>query len=272
MEDADDGACRRARHIAAVAVGRIGGHVRAHHRRLCPHPAAVQRRHRRLRRRARASRRPRGQCISDRCRAPPHGCRARRGASALGDIGDHEIPRHRAHAAIGREGHGHPWRQDDHRRAEELSRRPAPLGADRHHGRGRQYPYPQSDDLRAGRDPLASLHAGGNDRAVGGRQGSRPRHVRPQLLGSCRPCRPHDLPDMGARLDGRPARTDAGQGGVAAPLAATLPPVGRFRSALRHGAADARRGVEAQGDAVGAHGRHPRRTLPARRGAEALRG
>jgi acyl-CoA dehydrogenase len=35
-----------------------------------------------------------------------------------------------------------------------------PLGADRHHRRGRQYPDPQSDDFRPGRDPLASAYAG----------------------------------------------------------------------------------------------------------------
>ena len=42
LEDADDGARRRPRHFAAVAVGRGRGLCGAHHRRLCPHPRAVR--------------------------------------------------------------------------------------------------------------------------------------------------------------------------------------------------------------------------------------
>ncbi len=42
LEDADDGARRRPRHLAAVAVGGGCGLCRAHHRRLCPHPRAVR--------------------------------------------------------------------------------------------------------------------------------------------------------------------------------------------------------------------------------------
>ncbi len=42
LEDADDGAGRRPRHLAAVAVGRGRRLCGAHHRRLCPHPRAVR--------------------------------------------------------------------------------------------------------------------------------------------------------------------------------------------------------------------------------------
>ena len=42
LEDADDGARRRPRHLAAVAVGRGRGLCGAHHRRLCAHPRAVR--------------------------------------------------------------------------------------------------------------------------------------------------------------------------------------------------------------------------------------
>ena len=42
LEDADDGACRRPRHLAAVAVGGGCGLCGAHHRRLCADPRAVQ--------------------------------------------------------------------------------------------------------------------------------------------------------------------------------------------------------------------------------------
>ena len=50
LEDADDGARRRPRHFAAVAVGGRRGLCRAHHRRLCPHPRAVRHLHRQIRR------------------------------------------------------------------------------------------------------------------------------------------------------------------------------------------------------------------------------
>ena len=49
LEDADDGARRRARHLAAVAVGGGRGLCGAHHRRLCPDPRAVQRADRQVR-------------------------------------------------------------------------------------------------------------------------------------------------------------------------------------------------------------------------------
>src|SRR5260370_723405 len=50
LEDADDGTRRRARHLAAVTVGRLRGLRRAHHRRICADPRAVQRAHRQIRR------------------------------------------------------------------------------------------------------------------------------------------------------------------------------------------------------------------------------
>ena len=49
LEDADERARRRARHFAAVAVGRGRGLHRAHHRRLCAHPRAVPRPDRQIR-------------------------------------------------------------------------------------------------------------------------------------------------------------------------------------------------------------------------------
>ena len=70
LEDADDGARRRARHLAAVAVGGRRGLCRAHHRRLCAHPRAVQHADRQVRRH-------RGAAGAHR-RAPPI-CSTRRG-------------------------------------------------------------------------------------------------------------------------------------------------------------------------------------------------
>ena len=59
-----------------------------------------------------------------------------------------------------------------HRRPAELSGQPLSRGAGRHHGGGRQHPHPQSDRVRAGRDPRASLPAGRDERAPR----RRPRH------------------------------------------------------------------------------------------------
>ena len=77
----------------------------------------------------------------------------------------HEGAGHRADARRDQRRHGHPWRQGHHRRAAELSRQPLSRRADRHHGRRRQYPHPQPDPVRPGRDPLPSLSAQGNERA-----------------------------------------------------------------------------------------------------------
>ena len=149
---------------------------------------------------------------------------------------------------------------------------PLSVGAGRHHGRGRQYPDPQPDRVRAGRDPRPSLSAGGDERAR--RQGPCQGLgcLRQGVLETCRP-QPHDaVPGLGPQLERRHVRAGTGsrrQRPVLSPAVALF--VG-IRALRRHGAADARRRAEAQGDAVGAVRRHPVRTVPAVGGAETLAG
>jgi acyl-CoA dehydrogenase len=70
--------------------------------------------------------------------------------------------------------------------ATELFGKSLPFGAGRHHGGGRQYPDPQPDRVRAGRDPRASLSAGRDERAWrgGSRQGAG--RLRHSVLETCR--------------------------------------------------------------------------------------
>ena len=82
-------------------------------------------------------------------------------------------------------------------------------GADRHHGRGRQYRHPRPHPVRAGRDPQPSLPAQGNDGARGPRPRPRPRGVRPGVLGPCRPQHRQCVSRVGPRLDRRPVRAGA---------------------------------------------------------------
>ena len=159
LEDADDGARRRPRHLAAVAVGRGRGLCRAHHRRLCPHPRAVRHLDLQIRRHRGAARAYRRHRLSARRRAAADLCGAQPGPSSRGHFRHHEAARHRAAADRDRRRHGYPWRQGRDRRPAELSRQPLSLGAGRHHRRRRQHPDPQSDRVRAGRDPRPSLSA-----------------------------------------------------------------------------------------------------------------
>ena len=165
LEDADDGARRRPRHLAAVAVGGRRRLRRAHHRRLRPHPRAVRHFHRQVRRHRGAARPHRGDGLSARRRAPAHLRRAQPGASSRGHLRHHEAAGDRADADRDRRRHGYPWRQGRDRRPAKLPGQPLSLGAGRHHGGGRQHPHPQPDRVRAGRDPRASLSLGRDERA-----------------------------------------------------------------------------------------------------------
>ena len=155
LEDADDGARRRPRHFAAVAVGGRRRLRRAHHRCLCPDPRAVQHPDRQVRRHRGAARPHRRHRLSARRRAAADLRRAQPGASSRGHLRHHEAAGDRADADRDRRRHGHPWRQGRDRRPAELPGQPLSLGAGRHHGGRRQHPDPQPDRVRAGRDPRA---------------------------------------------------------------------------------------------------------------------
>ena len=86
--------------------------------------------------------------------------RAQPGPSSRGHFRHHEAAGDRADADRDRRRHGHPRRQGRDRRPAELHGQPLSLGAGRHHGGRRQHPHPQSDRVRAGRDPRSSLSAG----------------------------------------------------------------------------------------------------------------
>ena len=163
LEDADDGARRRPRHLAAVAVGRRRRLCGAHHRRLCPHPRAVRHFHRQVRRHRGAARPHRRHRLSARRRAAADLCGAQSGASSRRHFRHHEAARHRADADRDRRRHGHPWRQGRDRRAAKLSRQSLSLGAGRHHRRGRQYPDAQSHRVRPRRYSRSSIPARRNE-------------------------------------------------------------------------------------------------------------
>ena len=187
LEDADDGARRRPRHFAAVAVGGRRCLCRAHHRRLCPHPRAVRHLHLQVRGRRGAARAHRRHRLSARrgAAADLRGAQCRR--SSRRHLRHHEAARDRADAHRGRRRHGHPWRQGRDRRSAKLSRQSLPRRAGRHHGRGRQHPHPQSHRVRAGRDPRASLSARRDECARRHRSRARARRVRQGVLEACRP-------------------------------------------------------------------------------------
>ena len=122
LEDADDGARRRPRHLAAVAVGGGCGLCRAHHRRLCADSRAVQRSDRQVRRHRGAARPHRRHRLSARRGAAADLRRAQPGPSSRGHFRHHEAAGHRADADRDRRRHGHPWRQGRDRRPAELHR------------------------------------------------------------------------------------------------------------------------------------------------------
>ncbi len=121
LEDADDGARRRPRHLAAVAVGGGRRLCRAHHRRLCAHPRAVQRADRKIRGHRGAAGAHRRHRLSARRRAAADLCGAQPGPSSRCHFRHHEAACHRADADRDRRRHGHPWRQGRDRRPAELS-------------------------------------------------------------------------------------------------------------------------------------------------------
>ena len=90
LEDADDGAGRRPRHLAAVIVGRGRRLRRAHHRRLCPHPRAVRNLHQQVRRHRGAARAHCRDRLSARRRAAADLRRAQPGTSSGGHLRHHE--------------------------------------------------------------------------------------------------------------------------------------------------------------------------------------
>ncbi len=100
LEDADERACRRTRHFAAIAVGGGRGLHRAHHRRLRAHPRAVSSADRQVRGDPGAARPPRLHRLSDRRGAALHLLGARSGSPSRGRHRDHEGPGDRAAARL----------------------------------------------------------------------------------------------------------------------------------------------------------------------------
>ncbi len=96
--------------------------------------------------------------------------------------------------------------------------------------------------------------------------------LRHRVLETCRPQRHHAVPRLGAQLDRRGARTGARGGRCDKILSPALALLVCFRVVRRHGAADARRRLEAEGNAVGAVRRHPLRALSALGRPETLGG
>ena len=242
----------------------------ARSRRLCPRAQPVQDRHRQVRGHPGTAGAHGRQSVPLR-RRPRHDRRRHRPRrEAFGRLRHRQVPRHRARAAVDERRHGHPRRQGHLPRPLEFPRPRLPAGADRHHRRRRQHPHAQPDHLRPGRRALPSLCAGGNAgraerRPEGFRQGpvcAHRTHLQQRL--ACLPHRHHRLA----------LRQGAGQRGARdAPL---LPAADalllRLRLPRRH--LDARHGrrPQAQGEALGAHGRHPLPDVPVLGGAQALRG
>ena len=229
LEDADERARRRARHLAAVAVGGGRRLRRPRHRRLCAHPRAVPRADRPLPGDPGAAR-PHGRHrLSPRRRAPAHLRRHRSRPQARGDHRHHEGAGDRTAARRGQRRHGRARRQGRAGRPAQLSRHALSLRSHRHHGRGRQHRHAQPDPVRAGRDPQPSLSAAGDDRARGSRPRPRPRRVRPRVLGPRRAQLRQCVARLEPRLDRRPVRAGAGGGRR---RGATTSALGRYASAF----------------------------------------
>ena len=105
---------------------------------------------------------------------------------------------------------------------------------------------------------------------AGPRQGTR--RLRQGVLETCRPQRHHAVPRLGPQLDRRRVRAGARCRRRDRILSPALALFLGLRAVRRHGAADARRRAEAQGNAVGAVRRYSLRTVSAVRRAEALAG
>ena len=159
----------------------------------------------------------------------------------------------------------------------ELPRRRATAAAGGDHRRGRQHPDPQPDHLRPGRDPLPPVRAEGDagaareaDRAKASRR-LRRRAVRPHPL-RARQLRAHAscMGLTGSHFVARAARTSRRE------TRRYYQQLTRFSAAFAF-LADVSMGVlgggaEAQGEALGAAGRHPVAAVPVLGDAEALRG
>ena len=188
-------------------------------------------------------------------------CGAQPGPSSRGHFRHHETARHRAAADRDRRRHGRPWRQGRDRRPAELPRRPLSVGAGRHHRRRRQHPDPQSDRVRTGRDPRASLSARRNDGASrrGPCQGAG--CVRSGILETRRPQLYNHVPGLGPKLERRPVRAGARRRRCDAVLSPALALCLGVCALRRYGAVDPGRRAQAQGNAVGPLRRYPLRTL-----------
>ena len=111
LEDVDERARRRARHLAAVAFGRGRRLRRAHDRRLCAHPRAVSSSDRKIRGDPGAAR-PHGRHRLPARRGAPHDLRRHRsGPSPGGRHGDHERAGDGAAARVGQRCHGRARRK-----------------------------------------------------------------------------------------------------------------------------------------------------------------
>ena len=107
---------------------------------------------------------------------------------------------------------------------------------------------------------------GDEDRAKG------PGCLRQGVLETCRPQRRHAVPGLGPQLDRRHVRAGARRRRGDRILSPALALFLGVRAVRRHGAADARRRAEAQGNAVGAVRRHSVRIVSALGRAETLAG
>ena len=230
LEDADERARRRPRHLAAVA----------RRRRPAPSPrippACMRACASSSMSRSAGSKRSRSGSAAWR-RPPIWSMRARRFTcaghrprpQARGRHRDHEVAGDRAHARVASTT---PWTCMA-ARACRTGRRTIsaalPRGPDRHHGRRRQHRHPRADPVRPGRDPLPSLSAQGDGGARGQGPRARPRRVRQGVLG---------------RMSATASRTRSAPGARAGPAACSRPrrmparrgrfyrPLGRYASAF----------------------------------------
>ncbi len=93
-----------------------------------------------------------------------HADRQRRGpgGKAFGAVGHSQVPPDRTRPRVHQPRHGRAWWQGHHHGPEQLPGSQLARCADLHHGRRREHPVTQPDDLWPGRHSLPSVRAQGN--------------------------------------------------------------------------------------------------------------
>ncbi len=187
LADADGMPGGRPRHLAAVVQHGAWASHRTRRRRLCACSHAIQGADRQVRGRRGSARPHRRQPLHDGRDPQADGCGHRRGREAGGARGDREVPHHRTRTPDDQRRHGRDRRQGHHDGPVELPRRRVHAASGRDHGRRREHPHAQPHHLRAGRHPLPSVPAEGNERDARARpprgvDGVRRRAVRPRSL------------------------------------------------------------------------------------------